>query len=58
VESPGTFIDEFGSLYLRPHQRILLPLDSPPVAEGETAQLDGGGSGPGDGTSWCALWGG
>ncbi|GBF97690.1 hypothetical protein Rsub_09748 [Raphidocelis subcapitata] len=52
VESPGTFLDEFGSLYLRPHQRILLPLDSPAVAEGEAPQLDGGGSKPGDGKSW------
>ena len=33
-------------------QPMLLPLDSPAVAEGETAQLDGGGSGPGDGSSW------
>ncbi len=52
AESPGTYLDEYGSLYLRPHQRMLLPLDSPAVAEGETAQLDGGGSGPGDGSSW------
>jgi len=54
VESPGTFLDEYGSLYLRPHQRMLLPLNSPAVAAGEMSQLDGGGGGPGDGSSWCA----
>lgn len=52
VESPGTYLDEYGSLYLRPHQRMLLPLDAPAVAEGEEPQLDGGGGRLGDGESW------